>query len=553
MNEWFAPQLEDYQDPNVEVVWKRPPYDPWIDEVAPPVDETYLRGRQPSDDPYSEIRRPRTLSETANFNIPYAEEMRDMLVPPLSNEEAINMYNPGGMVKWAGKIHPNAYVFRGMGNPTEEVEALRELIGKSQKIVTPIEQAGSLISPKFVKRAQPEGVLYDADTAMGDIGNIGISDTYSSYYPEGKMFRTENIDRALGRVESKLQGDSMWTQGKTRVSPSGYETFETFPTEKAHRYNYAKDKLQEMQQGIKESDTFSGARRTHLMRDPKETSLEEFFTQQGERYANAKNPSHAYSEVTNRLGPNFENRMAGVNVNPENPNEALLQLAKDRNLKVFGLPYRAEKKATSQIDALDKTRLKLMQKTQELNAQISFNPKEATEELFNKYYKYKNAWEKTTEAVNKLEHEAIRQPWKGMMTAPKIPQIDSAEYRVNGLLEDLVEGYGSAEKIDRYGKAWEKLDSLRQHKFNPTGGEWVSRKVKSTKETVPAERNYEQRQQVGALIADYMDTGLDWYEARDKALKVLFPDQTISKSYLTSSELPGNVNYKYSGYPFPSE
>lgn len=50
MNEWFAPQLEDYQDPNVEVVWKRPPYDPWMEEIAPPVDETYLRSRQPSDD-----------------------------------------------------------------------------------------------------------------------------------------------------------------------------------------------------------------------------------------------------------------------------------------------------------------------------------------------------------------------------------------------------------------------------------------------------------------------------------------------------------------------
>ena len=71
----------------------------------------------------------------------------------------------GGMVKWAGKEFPNAYVFRGMGNPTAEVEALRKnLIRKSQKIVTPIEQAGSLVSPKFVKRAQPEGVLYDADT-----------------------------------------------------------------------------------------------------------------------------------------------------------------------------------------------------------------------------------------------------------------------------------------------------------------------------------------------------------------------------------------------------
>ena len=37
MNEWFAPQLEDYQDPNEEIIWKRPSYDPWIDEIVPPV------------------------------------------------------------------------------------------------------------------------------------------------------------------------------------------------------------------------------------------------------------------------------------------------------------------------------------------------------------------------------------------------------------------------------------------------------------------------------------------------------------------------------------
>jgi hypothetical protein len=49
MNEWFSPP-ENYQDPNEEIIWKRPKYDPWMDEPAPPVDETYLRGRQPSDD-----------------------------------------------------------------------------------------------------------------------------------------------------------------------------------------------------------------------------------------------------------------------------------------------------------------------------------------------------------------------------------------------------------------------------------------------------------------------------------------------------------------------
>ena len=91
-----------------------------------------------------------------------------------------------------------------------------------------------------------------------------------------------------------------------------------------------------------QSNVYDSSRRTHLLRDPNEISFEEFLTQQGEGYANAKNPSHAYSEVTNRLGPGFENRMAGVNVNPENPNEALLQLAKDQDLKVFGLPYGAE-------------------------------------------------------------------------------------------------------------------------------------------------------------------------------------------------------------------
>ena len=46
-NEWFSPP-ENYQDPNEEIIWKRPKYDPWLDESSPPVDmETYLRGRQP--------------------------------------------------------------------------------------------------------------------------------------------------------------------------------------------------------------------------------------------------------------------------------------------------------------------------------------------------------------------------------------------------------------------------------------------------------------------------------------------------------------------------
>lgn len=30
-NEWFFPP-ENYQDPNEEIIWKRPKYDPWMSE-----------------------------------------------------------------------------------------------------------------------------------------------------------------------------------------------------------------------------------------------------------------------------------------------------------------------------------------------------------------------------------------------------------------------------------------------------------------------------------------------------------------------------------------
>lgn len=56
-----------------------------------------LRGRQPSDDPYSELRMPHSLSETGNFRIPDTENVRDMLrTPPQTTEEMLAMYDPGG-------------------------------------------------------------------------------------------------------------------------------------------------------------------------------------------------------------------------------------------------------------------------------------------------------------------------------------------------------------------------------------------------------------------------------------------------------------------------
>ena len=523
LHRYFGPSADPY----------RPEYDrePQLAQGGPS-----LRGRQPSDDPYSELRMPHSLSETGNFRIPDTDNVRDMLrTPPQTTEEMLAMYDPGGglgagaaggMVKWAGKAHPNAYVFRGMGDPTAEVEALRELIGKSQKIVTPIEQAGSLISPKFVKRARPEGVLYDADTAMGDIGNIGISDTYSSYYPQGKMFRTENIDRALGRVENRLQGEGIWTQGPVTRTPGGGESFTEFPTEKAHRYNYAKDKLQEMQQGIKESDTFQDARRNHLMRDPNETSLEDFFGMQGSRYATQSDPAHAYSELTNRLGPGFENRMAGVNVDPNNPNPALLQLAKDRDLKVFGLPYGAEPNLSKNLTrALDRTEKKYYNSNPGDFA--GWVDGEATYDPSWRSQKYVNALEKLGDMRIQERLNQERQPWKSMMTSE-----------------------------------------------NPTGGEWVEKVPPNAKLRSNWRQYYNLPEEDLQKIADALGRirGSMEYTPADikniitrggefndpfggpagRAITEVLGEHGI-KPHLTSSELPHNFNFNYSGHAFPSE
>jgi hypothetical protein len=205
--------------------------------------------------------------------------------------------------------------------------------------------------------------------------------------------------------------------------------------------------------------------------------------------------------------------MAGVNVDPTNPNPALLQLAKDRGLKVFGLPYTGEgpKLTWREVMMGNDDQIKAAAKAMGLDVDTFFE--------FNNPLAEKG-WDVGSEVqglIGNIYGKESRQPWKSMMTSE-----------------------------------------------NPTGGEWVEKGIQTTEHAT--ENEAKRTQYIKDAIKYYQKTLADdlpddeneafeylYSLAHNKATEVFPYEKSVTKNYLTSSELPGNVNYKYSGQAFPSE
>ena len=101
-------------------------------------------------------------------NLPGPEGAAKLLLPAAA-----------GAVKWGKKVIPNMFVYRGMGNPEAEVPWWNSVIKYAKHIINPEEQSASLVTPKFLGTAYPEGLLLHGDTA--EMPAIGLGDIYSSF------------------------------------------------------------------------------------------------------------------------------------------------------------------------------------------------------------------------------------------------------------------------------------------------------------------------------------------------------------------------------------
>jgi len=92
---------------------------------------------------------------------------------------------------------------------------------------------------------------------------------------------------------------------------------------------------------------YVGSSKPRLLRDPKQVSAEDFFSQQADRFneyvrtGNVK-PSGFYNESVHTLNKDINDRIAGVFTDPNNPNEAILNFARERGLPIFALAKGAE-------------------------------------------------------------------------------------------------------------------------------------------------------------------------------------------------------------------
>jgi len=89
----------------------------------------------------------------------------------------------------------------------------------------------------------------------------------------------------------------------------------------------------------------------NLLRDPRQVSAEDFFAQQADRFDQFTKrhpgdppikPSGFYNEAVHTLDQDINDRIAGVFTDPNNPNEAILNFARERGLPIFALAKGAE-------------------------------------------------------------------------------------------------------------------------------------------------------------------------------------------------------------------
>jgi hypothetical protein len=120
-----------------------------------------------------------------------------------------------GAVKWGERVIPNMFVYRGIGKPASELPWLENLMHYAKHIIHPEEQSASLVTPKFLGAAAPQGVLFHGDVSQ--MPAMGYADLFTQYVPrmsglwgQGKTLdvrairKTDKGVRVRERVESML-------------------------------------------------------------------------------------------------------------------------------------------------------------------------------------------------------------------------------------------------------------------------------------------------------------------------------------------------------------
>jgi len=408
-------------------------------------------------------------------------------------EDIINNFSTGGLVNWAGKAHPNMFVYRGMRSPDEEIAWLDNVIQNAKRIKNPYEQSATLISPKYLGTAAPEGVIYHGDTSQ--MPAIGIADIYTGYSRGPRMFmdkprearthlynKANLIDREgqadiladlaphqpgiswlrdmvnyRDRAKAALRSDVVEDYGPIPKSPqrlgdyvrekfgnlfkrvegegelsgfvprdramSGLSQFEgpfnpIMDIERSHRLRKAGDRVgnrYDLWNTYGPPDTaaekYRSTSRPEFFVDPNRVTADDFFRLQGERFATTTDkPSGKYNEVVHRIDKDIRDRLAGVRVNPDNPNQALLDFAEKYELPVYSFPYYAEKKAPAGIEDIIG---RLQYKKDDLGMRSVIDPETMTTKDWDKGEKYDAAIKKM-KALRDVGKP--RQPWKSLMT-----------------------------------------------------------------------------------------------------------------------------------------
>jgi len=367
-----------------------------------------------------------------------------------------------GAVKWGERIIPNMFVYRGMRNPTSELPWLENLIRYAKHIIHPEEQSASLVTPKFLGAAAPEGVLFHGDVSQ--MPAMGFADLFSEYVPRmsemwgrGKTLDVrairktdkgvrvrERVESILAEKEKKALADvlgwplehrlvgaderpavgepvSGWALNKLglerkrpgeyrptvhfddediqKLTPEQFSIFNDimskaekdwperlagylapvpediirFPDDlsgQAHRamayvkgygglpegpfsvwpegnrlskYERARQLLEQKAPAPYDLYPYELARvhRQRFAVDPSAVSPEEFLAKQADLFwkGRGEGPTGFYNEIAHRIGPDVRERLAGVRVDPLDPDPHLLRFAEKYDLPLYAWPY----------------------------------------------------------------------------------------------------------------------------------------------------------------------------------------------------------------------
>jgi hypothetical protein len=201
------------------------------------------------------------------------------------------------------KMHPNAFMFRGMPNRStkNEIKLLKKILEQPEGLSTYTEMPSSLITPSVLSSIYPEGMLLNAPTRQ-HYGQVSFADMYSDLLNTSPLFKEgeERLARRWGKQVKKVP---------TRLS-QGY---------------------------------LSG---------PSRHSLPDFFQAQLEKMTETSaNPG--LNEIIARFPfrANPKEQLAGIRINPKKPNKDLLALAEQYEIPLFHWPQ-AIGRGSASIDAI---------------------------------------------------------------------------------------------------------------------------------------------------------------------------------------------------------